>query len=68
MMRKFALVAAMAALALSVAAPAFAVGSDGAGREFGQHHASHARDDGGFTGDMNPGKHQGFSNFGEHED
>jgi hypothetical protein len=52
-------------LALAVAAPAFAVnGSGGAGRDFGQHHANHAREMGGFTADMNPGvMHQGFSGW-----
>lgn len=52
-------------LALSVAVPAFAVsGADGAGQEFGQHHATHAQDMGGFTGTENPGvMHQGFAGW-----
>jgi len=51
-------------LALGVAAPAFAVGADGAGRDFGQHHANHAQEMGGFTGTMNPGAmHKGFSGW-----
>lgn len=60
----FALVAAFA-LALFVAAPAFAVtGADGAGQAFGQHHATHAQEMGGFTGDMNPGvMHEGLSGW-----
>lgn len=62
-MRKLAFFAAVAALALSVAAPAFAAGSGGAGRDFGQHHASHARMHGGFDVERNPGMHQGFSNW-----
>lgn len=51
------------ALSLTVAAPAFATGV-----EYGQHHASHAREMGGFTGTMNPGvKHQGYSGWAEME-
>lgn len=51
-------------LMLSLAAPAFAVnGSGGAGREFGAHHAEHARTMGGFTGDENPGMHRGFAGW-----
>lgn len=53
------------ALSLAVAAPAFATGAGGAGREFGQHHAEHARHMGGFSGEMNPGvMHTGFSGWG----
>lgn len=59
------------ALVLAVAAPAFAAtGSGGAGLEFGQHHATHAQDMGGFTGignadpvAMNPGIHRGFADW-----
>lgn len=52
-------------LALSVAVPAFAVsGADGAGRDFGLHHATHAQDMGGFTRSENPGvMHQGFAGW-----
>ncbi len=51
-------------LALALAAPAFAAtGADGAGRTFGQHHAEHARNMGGFSGTMNPGMHKGFSGW-----
>lgn len=53
-----------AVLALAVAAPAFATGAGGAGRDFGQHHATHAQEMGGFTAEMNPGvMHQGFSGW-----
>lgn len=63
-MKKIAAFVLAAALTFAVAAPAFAAGNDGAGREFGQHHASHAQEMGGFTGDMNPGvMHQGFSGW-----
>ncbi len=48
-------------LALVVAAPAFATG---AGKDFGQHHATHAQEMGGFTGAENPGvMHKGFSGW-----
>lgn len=56
-------------LALALSAPALAVdtGAGGAGRDFGQHHAAHAQEMGGFTGEMNPGvMHQGFSGWAEH--
>ena len=64
-MRKSLLTAAMSfALLLALAAPAFATGADGEGREFGKHHATHATEMGGFTGEMNPGvKHLGFSGW-----
>lgn len=57
-------------LVLAFASPAFAVnGSGGAGRGFGQHHAEHAREMGGFTGEMNPGVlHQGFAGWEEHHE
>jgi hypothetical protein len=54
----------VAILALAFAAPAFATGADGAGQAFGQHHAAHAREMGGFTGTENPGvMHKGFSGW-----
>ena len=63
-MKKIVLIALAAVVVLALAAPAFATGADGAGRDFGQHHAAHAREMGGFTGTMNPGvMHQGFSNW-----
>jgi hypothetical protein len=54
---------------LALAAPALAVdtGAGGAGRDFGQHHAMHAQEMGGFTGQENPGvMHQGFAGWAEH--
>lgn len=61
-MRKLFVFGLTAALALAMAAPAFATGADGAGYEYGEHHADHARHMGGFTGTMNPGvMHRGFS-------
>lgn len=63
MTRIFVLVTATV-LVLAFAAPAFATGADGAGRSFGLHHATHAREMGGFTGEMNPGvMHRGFSGW-----
>ena len=65
MRRTLATLVAALALALVVAAPAFAGnGSGGAGRDYGLHHAAMAQEMGGFTGTMNPGvHHQGFSNW-----
>lgn len=64
-MRKTLLTTVMAfALLLALAAPAFATGAGGEGREFGKHHATHATEMGGFTGEMNPGvMHAGFSGW-----
>jgi hypothetical protein len=66
MKRTFALLAVTLVLVLALAAPAFAVsGAGGAGRDYGLDHVSHhAREMGGFTGEMNPGvHHQGFSGW-----
>jgi hypothetical protein len=41
--------------------------SDGAGRDYGQHHAAMARE-GHLGADMNPGHHQGFSGWMMHEE
>jgi len=63
-MKKITVFVVAVVLALGLAAPAFAAGADGAGRAFGQHHASHAQEMGGFTGTMNPGvMHKGFSGW-----
>lgn len=64
-MRMILISALVLVLVLAVAVPAFAVsGADGAGRDFGTHHATHARDMGGFDGEMNPGvMHRGFSGW-----
>ena len=64
-MRRVFTAVAVLALALVVAAPAFAAtGAGGAGRDYGLHHAGMAKEMGGFTGTMNPGvHHQGFSNW-----
>ena len=65
MKKTFAVVALAAVLMLALAAPAFAgTGAGGAGRDFGQHHATHAQEMGGFTGTDNPGRmHKGFSGW-----
>ena len=64
-MTRFIVFVLALALVLALAAPAFAVtGADGAGRDFGLHHAAHAQEMGGFTGEMNPGvTHNGFSGW-----
>lgn len=67
MVKRFTFALALV-LALAFASPALATtGADGAGREFGQHHADHAREMG-FSGEMNPGvKHTGFSGWHAHK-
>lgn len=63
-MRKVIVFALAAVIALVVAVPAFATGADGAGRDFGLHHAEHAVMEGGFTRTDNPGvMHKGFSGW-----
>jgi len=64
-MKSIFTIVATLVLTLVLAAPALAAtGADGAGQDFGQHHATHAQEMGGFTGDMNPGvMHQGFSGW-----
>lgn len=63
-MKKLATFAAAVVVVLALASPAFATGAGGAGQEFGQHHAGHAQESGGFTGTMNPGvMHLGFSGW-----
>lgn len=69
-MKRLLVLALAVLLVLAFASPAFAVnGSGGAGRDFGQHHAEHAQEMGGFTGTENPGvMHQGFSGWAEHHE
>lgn len=63
-MRRVSLVVIVIVLALAFAVPAFATGADGAGAAYGQHHATHAQEMGGFSGTENPGvMHQGFSGW-----
>lgn len=38
----------------------------GAGAAYGEHVSTHARVEGGFSGQMNPGDHRGFSGHNEH--
>lgn len=65
-MKRLAVFALAAVLGIALAVPAFAkTGAGGAGAEFGQHHASHARDNGGFTRTENPGMHRGFTGWNE---
>lgn len=68
MTRTLVVLALALVLVLALASPALAVnGSGGAGLEFGQHHAEHARA-GHLGAEMNPGVHQGFSGFEEHHE
>ena len=63
-MRTLLISALAVGLSLAITAPGFATGADRAGYEYGQHHAAHAREMGGFTGTMNPGlMHRGFSGW-----
>lgn len=63
-MRTFAVMALAAVLVFALSVPALAAtGAGGAGVEFGQHHATHARDMGGFTAVENPGNHRGFADW-----
>lgn len=64
-MRRFSTIVATLALTLALTAPALAAtGAGGVGKAYGQHHATHAQEMGGFSGDMNPGvMHQGFSGW-----
>jgi|GEM_PF-1485450 len=63
-MKSLIVLALSAVMVLALAVPAFATGAAKAGYEYGQHHAAHAREMGGFTGTMNPGvHHRGFSGW-----
>ena len=63
-MRKLLISSLVVAWSLAIAAPVLATGSNSAGYEYGQHHAAHAREMGGFTGTINPGvMHRGFSGW-----
>lgn len=63
-MKRVLALASAVVLSLAIAAPALAIETQGTGRDFGQHHAQHAREMGGFTGTMNPGvMHRGFAGW-----
>lgn len=63
-----AVVAVCAAFALipTTAGAAPVTGGGGSGAGYGEHVSTHARVEGGFSGQMNPGGHRGFSGFDEH--
>jgi hypothetical protein len=66
-MKRLAVTILAAAGLLVVPAGALAANaSDGAGRDYGQHHAAHAQA-GHIGADMNPGHHRGFSGWMMHE-
>lgn len=54
-----------AAFVLTPTAAGAAPVTGGAGADYGHHVSTHARDQG-FSGQMNPGGHQGYSGFDEH--
>ncbi len=59
-------VAVCAAFVLIPSAAGAAPATGGAGAAYGVHVSTHARNEGGFSGQMNPGGHRGFSGFDEH--
>ena len=68
-MRLKTMLAAVTVCAAFVLIPTAAVAAPvtgGAGADYGEHVSMHARGDGGFCGQMNPGHHRGFSGFDEH--
>lgn len=58
-MRKMVAMLAMTVVLAMSAAPAFAA----TGRDFGDHHADHAVEMTGFTGEHNPGTHTGYAGW-----
>jgi len=64
-MKRSLIIATLAlTLLFALASPAMANASAGAGAEFGHHHATHAQEMSGFSGDHNPGvHHRGFSGW-----
>ena len=61
-----AAVTVSAAFVLTPTAAGAAPVTGGAGADYGEHVSTHARAEGGFSGQMNPGRHRGFSGFDEH--
>ena len=62
-----AAVTVCAAFVLAPTAAGAAQVTGGAGAAYGEHVSTHARVEGGFSGQMNPGgHHRGFSGFDEH--
>ena len=66
MIRRSLVAAAVGALVLLPSAAGAAPPTSGAGADYGHHIAAHARAEGGFSGQMNPGDHRGFAGFAEH--
>ena len=65
-MKRTLAAAAIAAFLLLPTAAGAAPVTGGAGAGYGDHVSTHARDEGGFSAQMNPGYHQGFAGFDEH--
>ncbi|OIJ27618.1 hypothetical protein [Nocardioides luteus] len=63
-MNRILIFAAAAAAGTALALPSPAAAADG--REFGEH-VVHCAQDVGFSGTHNPGMHQGFHGFTDHE-
>ena len=61
-----AAVTVCAAFVLTPTAAGAAPVTGGAGAAYGEHVSTHARVERGFSGQMNPGDHRGFSGFDEH--
>ena len=60
-------VAMSAVFMLSPTAADATPATGGAGADYGDHVSTHARAEGGFSGEMNPGvHHRGFSGFAGH--
>lgn len=66
MKKTLAAVAVGAAFVLLPTAAGAAPVTGGAGAGYGQHISAHASEEGGFSGQTNPGDHQGFAGFDEH--
>lgn len=66
MKKTLAAVAVGAAFLLLPTAAGAAPVTGGAGAGYGQHVSAHANDEGGFSGQMNPGDHRGFAGFDDH--
>ena len=67
-MRKTLTAAVVAAFVLFPTAAGAAPVTGGAGAAYGEHISTHARDGGGFSGQMNPGvQHEGYAGFDEHQ-
>lgn len=65
-MRRIMAAAAVASVLLLPTAAGADPVRGGAGAGYGEHVSEHVSDEGGFSGQMNPGNHRGFAGFDEH--